>query len=264
MLTSKQRILRRTRLFGGKAAAKLEAMVTTSLQQMPGLDEESKYDLTLRVYDLLQYENASYAQQYLDRVRSVYRRDNPAQQYAATRAVIWNLAKAMLIKDEMYVSYLLTRYEKKQRDILKYRVDVANGDRIVYRHHTSPESPLPGGRRLGLKFTTQDWMLKLVGHGTFMRNLPSWHRREKGFRDWYVNLLDRVNLSDPVHYNHAISTLRCLEDVSGYREVRYPKMDRAIRQVEELLAHPPRVEVEIRRDVLQRASMRAMESSHVS
>ncbi len=46
----------------------------------------------------------------------------------------------MLIKDEPYVAYLLTRYEKKQRDIVKYGVDVSNGDRIVYRHHTSPES----------------------------------------------------------------------------------------------------------------------------
>jgi indolepyruvate ferredoxin oxidoreductase len=264
LLTSKQRILRRTRLFGGKAAAQLEAMITTSLQQMPALDEESKYDLTLRAYDLLQYQNAAYAQRYLDLVRSVYRRDNPDQRFAAARAVIWNLAKAMLIKDEMYVSYLLTRYEKKQRDIIKYRVDVANGDRIVYRHHTSPEFPLPGGRRLRLKITTQDWMLKLVSHCTFMRKLPSWHRREKSFRDWYVNLLDRVNLSEPAHYNYAISALRCLEDVSGYREVRYPKMDRAITHVEQLLANPPRVEVQIHRDVLQRASMRQMESTHAS
>ena len=51
-------------------------------------------------------------------------------------------------------SYLLTRYEKKQRDIAKYGVDVSNGDRIVYRHHTSPEFNI-GKRRIRLKITTQ-------------------------------------------------------------------------------------------------------------
>ena len=49
--------------------------------------------------------------------------------FAATHAAIWNLAKVMLIKDEPYVAYLLTRYEKKQRDIAKYGVDVSNGDK---------------------------------------------------------------------------------------------------------------------------------------
>ena len=63
----------------------------------------------------------------------------PTETSPRRSAVIWNLAKVMLIKDEPYVAYLLTRYEKKVRDIAKYGVDEANGDRIVYRHHTSPE-----------------------------------------------------------------------------------------------------------------------------
>jgi indolepyruvate ferredoxin oxidoreductase len=59
----------------------------------------------------------------------------------------------MLIKDEPYVSYLLTRYEKKQRDMAKYGIDAANGDRLVYRHHTSPEFNI-GKRRIRLRMTT--------------------------------------------------------------------------------------------------------------
>ena len=70
-----------------------------------------------------------------------------------------NLAKVMLIKDEPYVAYLLTRFEKKQRDIVKYGVDVANGDRIVYRHHTSPEFNI-GRWRIRLRITTRDWHLQ--------------------------------------------------------------------------------------------------------
>ena len=83
----------------------------------------------------------------------------------------------MLIKDEPYVAYLLTRYEKKHRDILKYGVDMANGDRIVYRHHTSPEFNI-GSCRIRLKITTRDWQLSIVQHMKWLCKLPGWHRRE--------------------------------------------------------------------------------------
>ncbi len=88
----------------------------------------------------MQYQNAAFAKRYSKLVRE-HLSPRPRRHANSPRrsAVIWNLAKVMLIKDEPYVSYLLTRYEKKQRDIAKYGVDVSNGDRLVYRHHTSPE-----------------------------------------------------------------------------------------------------------------------------
>ena len=158
----------------------------------------------------------------------------------------------MLIKDEVYVSYLLTREEKKQRDIAKFGVDVSNGDRIVYRHHTSPEFNV-GKFRVRLRITTQDWQLKLVSHMKWWRKLPGWHHRETAFRDWYIGLLDAIDLSDAAGYERAVNTLRCYEDVSGYREVRYPKMDRVRESVQKSLTTPPKVEVSVRRDALNHA-----------
>jgi hypothetical protein len=134
----------------------------------------------------------------------------------------------------VYVSYLLTRFEKKQRDIVKYGLDVSNGDRIVYRHHTSPEFNV-GKFRVRLRLTTTDWQLKLVSKMKWWRRLPGWHKREVGFRDWYVGLLDRVKLDSDEQYAKAVEALRCPEAVSGYREVRYPKQDAARARVEELL-----------------------------
>jgi len=135
----------------------------------------------------------------------------------------------MLIKDEPYVSYLLTRYEKKQRDITKYGIDVSNGDKLVYRHHTNPEFNI-GRHRIRLRITTRDWQLKLVSHCKWWRKLPGWHKNEVAFRDWYMGLLARVNLA--TDYEKALRYLKCAEEVTGYREVRYPKQDRVREMVE--------------------------------
>jgi indolepyruvate ferredoxin oxidoreductase len=155
----------------------------------------------------------------------------------------------MLIKDEPYVAYLLTRYEKKERDIRKYGVDVSNGDRLVYRHHTNPEFNI-GRHRVRLRITTRDWHLKIVQHCKWWRKLPGWHRRETEFREWYASLLDRVQLGNDAGYAQALRALKCPEEVTGYREVRYPKQDSVRQQVESELARLPKVEVEVRRDVL--------------
>ncbi len=234
LLTNKTRILRKTRSFGRAASAALEHAVHSAMKQMRDLNDESKYDLALRIYDLMQYQDAEFAKRYIERVRSVYRRDSARKNFAATHAVIWNLAKVMLIKDEVYVSYLLTRYEKKERDLRKYAVDVSNGDRMVYRHHTNPEFNL-GPWRIRLRLSTRDWQLNLVRHMKWWRRLPGWHRRETAFRDWYIDLIDRVSLADDAAYDQAVENLRAPEQVSGYREIRYPKQEQVRQAVESKL-----------------------------
>jgi indolepyruvate ferredoxin oxidoreductase len=241
---NKSRILRKTKYSGRVWVEDFERLCNTAMKSMRQLPEEMKYDLVLRIYDLMQYEDFHYAKRYMDLVRTIYRRDVVEQKFAATGAAIVYLAKVMLIKDEPYVSYLLTRYEKKQRDIAKYAVDTSNGDKLVYRHHTRPEFVL-FGRRFRLNITTTDWMLKLMKHAKFVRKLPGWHAREVAFRDWYIGLLDRLNLSNPTTYAQAVKVLRCPEEVSGYREIRYPKMDLVRRQVEADMTHQPKVEVDV-------------------
>jgi indolepyruvate ferredoxin oxidoreductase len=237
LLTNKVRILRKTRWRGHILSERLEKLAHFAMKQMRDLPENAKYDLCLRIYDLMQYQNLPYARQYVEKVRRVYRRDSASRGFAATQAVILNLAKVTLIKDEPYVSYLLTRFEKKQRDAAKYNLDVLNGDRLTYRHHTSPEFNI-GRFRLRLRLTTTDWQLKIVRHMKWWRKLPGWHKREVEFRDWYVGLLERVSLNMDEAYEKAVRILKCPEQVSGYREIRYPKMD-AVRAAVEGELHPP-------------------------
>jgi TPP-dependent indolepyruvate ferredoxin oxidoreductase alpha subunit/Pyruvate/2-oxoacid:ferredoxin oxidoreductase gamma subunit len=240
LVTNKSRILRKAYRKGAAIADRFEKLTQSAIQEMPDLPEKAKYDLALRIYDLMQYQDAGLARRYAQAVHAMYVRDNASRGYEATIAVIWNLAKVTLIKDEPYVAHLLTRYEKKQRDIVKYNVDVANGDRLVYRHHTSPEFNL-GRMRIRMKITTSDWQLKIVRHMKWWRKLPGWHRRETAFRDWYIALLDRVNLASEGGYAQALVALRSPEEVTGYREVRYPKMDRAREMVEKELGVLPTI-----------------------
>ncbi len=250
LVTNKARILRKTLWNGMSAATRFEKAVQGAIRSMPGLSGEAQYDLALRVYDLMMYQDMDYARRYVEAVRRVHRRDSAERDFAATRAAIIGLAKVMLIKDEPYVAYLLTRYEKKQRDIAKYGVDVANGDRIVYRHHTSPEFPI-GKYRLRLKITTTDWQLDLVRRFKWLRKLPGWHRREVEFREWYIALLDRLSLDDSAQYNRAVGLIRGVTEVTGYREVRYPKMDSYRAQVEADLKVPIELPADDRADLVQ-------------
>jgi indolepyruvate ferredoxin oxidoreductase len=237
LLTNKVRILRKTRIRGQVLSERLEKLANFAIKQMRDLPEPAKYDLCLRIYDLMQYENLAYARKYVEKVRQIYRRDRADRGFAATQAVILNLAKVTLIKDEPYVSYLLTRYEKKQRDAAKYNLDILNGDRLTYRHHTSPEFNI-GRFRIRLRLTTTDWQLNIVRRMKWWRKLPGWHKRETAFRDWYVGLLERVSLNTDEAYEKAVRILRCPEQVSGYREIRYPKMDAVMAAIEGEL-HPP-------------------------
>ncbi len=182
LVTNKVRIIRKSKMRGRTLAMDFEKVVQGAMKQLRDLSEELKYDVAIRIYDLTMYEEVSLAKRFVELVRIVYKQDSAAKQFAVTEAAIWGIAKVMLIKDEPYVAYLLTRYEKKVRDIAKFNVDESNGDRIVYRHHTSPEFNI-GKFRIRMKITTTDWQLKLVSGMKWWRKLPGWHKKENAFRD---------------------------------------------------------------------------------
>jgi indolepyruvate ferredoxin oxidoreductase len=70
----------------------------------------------------------------------------------------------------------------------------------------------------------------------FLRKLlPLWHAREKAFRKWYIELVQKFQYRDRVSYDNYVEILELPEEVRGYREVRYPKMEAAGQKAESLL-----------------------------
>jgi len=110
------------------------------------------------------------------------------------------------------------------------------GDRMIHRHLNRPEFTF-GGRNFRFKLKSRPWMLRLMRRAKFLRRLlPAWHAKERAFRSWYFDLTDQfVAPVDSASYATWLKILRLPEEVTGYREVRYPRMEQAQKRAEEML-----------------------------
>ena len=169
----------------------------------------------------------------------------------ATRAVAWNLAKVMLIKDEVYTAALLTCPEKLKRDMRRYNVNLSRGDRITYSHYNRPEFVL-FGRTLRFHWRSRNWQLRIMSRMRFLRSLmPSWHKKERAFRDWYTQIVESAEWADDNQYNLWLEALNSPETVTGFRDVRYPKQEAARVRAEQIIEQidsgttPPRPPVTV-------------------
>lgn len=235
MLAAKQQLLKKKR--GGKRLSQDYTTLVESTVETLDLDSDALHRrLALYIYDLVQFENITYAQRYVDKIKQVRANDSNEQNYRATKAAIRYLHKVMLIKDEVYVAHLLTSEEKLERDKTLYKVDPANGDKIKYVHLNRPHFTVMGIEFEG-DIDTRNWQLHLMKRMKFLRRLlPDWHAREKAFREWYItDVIDTFSPTDAETYEKHLRALACVEEVRGYREIRYPKMEAAKEQVHHLL-----------------------------
>ncbi|GAB4246605.1 MAG: indolepyruvate ferredoxin oxidoreductase family protein [Candidatus Methylacidiphilales bacterium] len=235
ILAEKSDILRAEGPAGQRLAQALWRLSTQALERIK-LDPESQRHLVLRIYELIRYEDVDLAQHYIDRVSSTFQKDSANYGYAITKAVLWNAHRVTAIKDEVWVAHLLTSEEKHRRDRERYNVNPALGDRIIYRHLNRPEFII-AGLKIRFKLKTSDWMLRIMARLKILRRLlPGWHRQEREFRDWFLNLIDEFSGADDASYPLYVELFRLPEKVTGYREVRYPKMAAARARAAELLA----------------------------
>jgi indolepyruvate ferredoxin oxidoreductase len=226
---------RKVRLLGASQGKVYKQMTAQFLQAWEG-DEETRVQFVTRLYDLFMFDGASYAQKYLDRVLTTLKKDSREYNFTATTAVVKFLHKVMEIKDEVYVAHLLTSPEKYEKDAKRYKLDLAGGDRIEYRHFNRPQFDFMG---FHIKFDlkSKDWMLRIMKHMRFLRVvMPQWHYREKAFRQWYGELVDRFEFKTAEEYSRWVRALSLPDEVRGYREIRYPKMEKAMETAGKILS----------------------------
>jgi indolepyruvate ferredoxin oxidoreductase len=195
-----------------------------------GLGEGALRMLAPRLPEIVAWGGAAYADAYLEAVDRVR-----AAAPALVPAAIHNLHRAMAIKDEVFVAHQLTSGRKYARDAERFGIDRSRGDRISYEHLNRPAFDILG-RHLEWDMRTRDWQLRLMRRARFLRGmLPSWHRRERAFRDWYVDEVVGAVGAGRLVGAAAEEALRLPESVTGFRGVRYPKEDAARARFDALL-----------------------------
>ena len=235
MVAEKSERLKRTGRGGEKLAQQYWQLVTSARDKLT-LDARHESLLAQRVHNLIRYEDLAYAEDYVARLLRVHAKDSAAHGYAATKAALWNLHRVMAIKDEIYVAYLLSSEERYEHDRERYNVRPELGDRIIHRHLNRPEFAF-GKRKIRFKLKSRPWMLRLMREAKFLRRmLPAWHAKERAFRAWYFDITDQFAApTDTASYATWLKILRLPEEATGYREVRYPRMELAQKRAEEML-----------------------------
>ena len=93
------------------------------------------------------------------------------------------------------------------------------------------------------EYLTVSYVYRFIRHliqKLLRKLLPGWHAREKAFRGWYIQLVKRFQYQDQASYQAYVQAFEVPEEVRGYREVRYPKMELAMSKAEAILKnHQP-------------------------
>ncbi|MBW7996962.1 MAG: indolepyruvate ferredoxin oxidoreductase [Candidatus Glassbacteria bacterium] len=227
---------------GGKKLAREFCNLFEKARGALDLEEAEMIGLAYRLEDVLAWGGPDYGAKYLDLVIRAHAAENAEEGFRATVALIHNLHRVMAVKDEVHVSHLLTCSRKLERDRARYDIDPGRGDRISYRHFTTPQFNL-FGREFRIKLTTRQWMLRIVRHLKFLRRaMPGWHELELEFTGWYI---DNVAVpfigrsGDKPGYKAWVEAINAPETAKGYREVRYPGMEAAKQGVALLLKQAP-------------------------
>ena len=213
VLEDKHRCVIRRYLGRAALADGFTGIVAEFMGQAQPMDEKLKSALVVRAYDCLRWGGIKYARRYLKGVRSVWMKDSGQFGYAATEAVVYNLASAMLIKDPIFIAELATSPDKYARDRNKYSVNPANGDRIAYRHLLSGTLELMG-RRINVRLAARPWMLRCVKRLRWLRPILPGQARRRIFLRQYEGLLENFNYKNSAEYQQQLSALAspdCME-----------------------------------------------------
>ena len=192
---------------GQRLADELRQLAAASVAEMEALDPALHKAFVIRLYDCLRWGDMPYARRYAGAVTSVYRKDAAEHGYSATRAVLFNLAAAMLIKDAVFTAELSTSPEKYARDREKYNVNPSNGDRIRYRHFWHRKVRL-GRWESDWDLALPGWTLRVLKHSRWLRAVwPGWAREERRRLAQYESLVAAFASAAPAEYRQRLAGL---------------------------------------------------------
>lgn len=165
-------------------------------------------------HDLFVFDQGINAAQFLEDVRLISESPLSDEEKAITVRV---LAKTYWIKDEVFVSHLMVSPLKLRRDRERYQ---KLGTSFSVKHINRPAFVVLG-KKIEFDFSPKPWMLQLMRHVRLLRTLmPAWHAEEKR-----IAQAIRTKVRELLSYDGNDRRLKLVEldNIKGYREVRYKK-----------------------------------------
>ncbi|NOT77810.1 MAG: hypothetical protein HOP07_02260 [Bacteriovoracaceae bacterium] len=120
------------------------------------------------------------------------------------------LAKTYFIKDEVFIAHTMVSPMRRVSDDRYYK----NLGSSFHKTFINRPSFDLGSKKIEFDFSPRGWMLKVMRHARFLRTLlPAWHHKEH---------LIALEVRNKLYSNElSYSDLKRLDNIKGYREVRY-------------------------------------------
>ena len=123
---------------------------------------------------------------------------------------IRTLAKTYFIKDEVFIAHMMVSPMRRAHDEKEYKT-LGKSYKKTFINRPSFDI---GKKKVEFDFSPKPWMLKAMRHARFLRTiLPEWHKNERAIS---LGVKEKV-VKGGLNY----SELKALENIKGYRDVRY-------------------------------------------
>lgn len=130
------------------------------------------------------------------------------------------LARNYFIKDEIFIAHVMLSPVEKYKKQLRFK-DL--GEDYFVTHINRPSFDIFGAK-LEFDINPKDWMLTVMKHARILRILlPTWHHKERKISEQIQKKLLKV--IPEMEETLQRSELQKIENIKGYREVRYEKAD---------------------------------------
>lgn len=193
---------------------KFEKSCDQLFQIVPGI---SKSYLARYVYDCFIYDRGKHIETFIDDAKSL---SKVIDDYEHLKMALRILAKTYFIKDEVFISHQMIAPLKLERD---HDYFSQLGSSFEYSFINRPSFTV-FGKDIAFDFSPRPWMLRVMRHARFLRKILSrWHVKEKQIA---ISIRRSLLGIDPEMIgSKRYQFLKSLENVKGYREIRYKNGD---------------------------------------
>jgi indolepyruvate ferredoxin oxidoreductase len=199
-------------VFLGGRDHSLVKVYKSSLEKLKGLlPEIIEVNLAQYIHDIYVYDRGLNIDKFLQEISLLKEKYSEKQNLEIAVRI---LAKTYWVKDEVFVAHLMLSPVQLHSNKLKYS-DLGKTYKVT--HINRPSFDI-FSRKIEFDINPKDWMLGMMRHARFLRKLmPNWHRKERAIS---LKIQDEL-LNSAFKSNDVLSSLKGLDNIKGYRDVRY-------------------------------------------